>query len=44
MPPPFQVKRALDNPDEVMRLGHKTIFVYKDAKAILKDSRVSDVQ
>ena len=44
MPPAFQVKQVLDNPDEVMRLGHKTIFVYNDAKAILKDSRVSDMQ
>lgn len=41
---PFQVKQALDNPDEVVRLGHKTIFVSKDAKAILKDSRASDVE
>jgi len=43
VPPPFQLKQPLDNHDEVMNLGHKTVFVYKDVKAILKDSRVSDV-
>jgi len=27
-----------------MNLGPKTIFVYKDAKVIFKDSKVSDVE
>ena len=39
-----QVKQALGNPDKVMNLGPKTIFVYKDVKVIFKDSKVSDVE
>jgi hypothetical protein len=39
-----QVKQALGNPDKIVNLGPKTIFVYKDIKVIFVDSKVSDVQ
>jgi hypothetical protein len=41
---PDQVKDALGNPDKIINLGSKTIFVYKDIKVIFIDSKVSDVQ
>ena len=39
-----QVKQALGNPDKIINLGPKTIFVYKDLKVVFVDSKVSDVQ
>ncbi len=39
-----QVKQSLGNPDKVMNLGPKTIFVYKDVKVIFTNSVVADVQ
>ena len=39
-----QVKQALGNPDKIINLGPKTIFVYKDLKVVFIDSKVSDVQ
>ncbi len=39
-----QVKQALGNPDKIVNLGPKTIFVYKDMKVVFIDSKVTDVQ
>jgi hypothetical protein len=40
---PDQVKQILGNPDNIINLGPKTIFVYKNMKVIFIDSKVSDV-
>jgi hypothetical protein len=39
-----QVKQALGNPDKIINLGPKTIFVYRDIKVIFADAKVADVQ
>lgn len=39
-----QVKQALGNPDKIINLGAKTIFVYKDIKVVFNNSKVADVQ
>jgi len=41
---PEQVKAALGNPDKVINLGAKTVFVYKDMKIVFQDGKVADVQ
>lgn len=38
------VKSALGNPDKIINLGLKTIYVYKDIKVIFQNSVVADVQ
>lgn len=39
-----QVKAALGNPDKIVNLGSKTIYIYKDMKVVFVDGKVSDVQ
>jgi hypothetical protein len=39
-----EVKQSLGNPDKIVDLGAKQIFIYKDMKVILIDGKVSDVQ
>jgi len=39
-----EVKQTLGNPDKLVDLGTKQVFIYKDMKVILVDGRVSDVQ
>lgn len=39
-----EVKKSLGNPDKIVDLGPKQVFVYKDMKIIFVDSKVSDVQ
>jgi hypothetical protein len=39
-----EVKKTLGNPDKIVDLGAKQVFVYKDMKVIFMDSKVSDVQ
>jgi len=39
-----EVKQALGNPDKLVDLGTKQVFIYKDMKVILVDGKVSDVQ
>ena len=39
-----EVKKALGNPEKIVDLGSKQIYVYKDMKVILKDSQVADVE
>ncbi len=41
---PDQVKAALGNPDKIVNLGSKQIFVYKDLKITFINGKVSDVQ
>ena len=41
---PDQVKAALGNPDKIVNLGSKLIYVYKDLKVTFLDGKVSDVQ
>lgn len=41
---PDQVKAALGNPDKIVKLGAKQIFVYKDLKVTFLNGKVSDVQ
>jgi len=41
---PAQVKAALGNPDKIVNLGAKQIFVYKDLKVTFLNGKVSDVQ
>ena len=41
---PEEVKQSLGNPDKVVDLGAKQVFIYKDMKIILIDGKVSDVQ
>lgn len=41
---PDEVKRALGEPERIVDLGAKKIFVYKDMKVIFMDGKVSDVQ
>lgn len=39
-----EVKQALGNPDKIVDLGAKQVYIYKDMKVIFKDSQVSEVQ
>ncbi len=41
---PDQVKNAIGQPDKVINLGAKQIFVYKDIKVTFLNGKVSDVQ
>jgi hypothetical protein len=41
---PDEVMQSLGNPDKVVDLGAKQVFIYKDMKAIFIDGKVSDVQ
>ncbi|HLM82736.1 MAG TPA: hypothetical protein VK302_19195 [Terriglobales bacterium] len=41
---PDQVKAALGNPDKIVNLGSKQIYVYKDLKVTFINGKVSDVQ
>jgi hypothetical protein len=38
------VKAALGNPDKIVNLGTKLIYVYKDIKVTFLNGKVSDVQ
>ena len=39
-----QVKSELGDPDKIVKLGPKEIYVYKDIKVVFTDGKVSDVQ
>jgi hypothetical protein len=39
-----EVKKSLGNPDKIVDLGAKQVYIYKDMKVIFKDFQVSDVQ
>ena len=39
-----EVKKALGNPEKIVDLGAKQIYVYKDMKVVFLNSQVSDVQ
>jgi len=41
---PDQVKAAIGNPDKIVNLGSKQIYVYKDIKVTFLNGKVSDVQ
>ena len=41
---PDQVKAALGQPDKIVNLGTKQIWVYKDLKVTFVNGQVSDVQ
>jgi hypothetical protein len=41
---PDQVKASLGNPDKIINLGTKLIYVYKDIKVTFLNGKVSDVQ
>ena len=41
---PEEVKQSLGNPDKIVDLGAKQVFIYRDIKVILIDGKVSDVQ
>jgi hypothetical protein len=41
---PDEVKQSLGNPDKIVDLGAKQVFIYKDVKVIFIDGKVSDVQ
>ena len=41
---PDEVKRSLGNPEKIVDLGAKQIYVYKDVKVIFNDAKVTDVQ
>lgn len=41
---PDQVKAALGNPEKIVNLGAKQIYVYKDLKVTFLNGKVSDVQ
>ena len=41
---PDEVKKSLGNPDKIVDLGAKQIYVYKDIKVVFLNSQVSDVQ
>jgi hypothetical protein len=38
-----EVKGVLGNPEKVVDLGTKVIYVYKDMKVTFKDAQVADV-
>ena len=39
-----QVVDALGQPEKILKVGSKTIYVYKDAKVSFTDGRVADLQ
>jgi len=39
-----EVKATLGNPDKIVDLGVKQLFIYKDMKIVLVDGKVSDIQ
>jgi len=39
-----QVVEALGQPEKILKLGAKTIYVYKDIKVSFTDGRVADLQ
>ena len=39
-----EVKKALGDPEKIVDLGEKKIYIYKDIKVVFKDSQVADVQ
>ncbi len=39
-----EVRKSLGNPDKIVDLGAKQIYVYKDMKVVFQNSQVSDVQ
>jgi hypothetical protein len=39
-----EVKKSLGNPDKIVDLGAKQVYIYKDMKIVFVDSKVSDVQ
>ena len=41
---PDEVKKSLGNPDKIVDLGSKQMFIYKDMKVVFLNSQVSDVQ
>ena len=41
---PDEVKQSLGNPDKIVDLGARQVFIYKDMKIILIDGKVTDVQ
>ena len=41
---PDEVKKSLGNPDKIVDLGPKQVFIYKDLKVMFQNSQVSDVQ
>ena len=41
---PDEVKKSLGNPDNIVDLGARQIYVYKDMKVVFLNSQVSDVQ
>ena len=41
---PDEVKQSLGNPDKIVDLGAKQVYIYKDMKVIFLDGKVSDVQ
>ncbi len=40
---PDEVKKSLGNPDKIVDLGAKQIYIYKDMKVVFQNSQVSDV-
>lgn len=41
---PDEVKRSLGNPEKIVDLGAKQMYVYKDMKVVFVNNQVSDVQ
>jgi hypothetical protein len=41
---PDEVKTTLGNPDKIIDLGAKQLYIYKDMKIVFIDGKVSDVQ
>ena len=41
---PDEVKKSLGNPDKIVDLGAKQVYIYKDMKVVFLNSQVSDVQ
>lgn len=41
---PDEVKKTLGNPDKIVDLGQKQIYIYKDMKITFIDAKVTDVQ
>ena len=41
---PDEVKKSLGNPDKIVDLGPKQVYIYKDMKVVFLNSQVSDVQ
>ena len=39
-----EVKKSLGNPDKIVDLGTKQVYVYKDMKVVFLNNQVSDVQ